>query len=256
MFRSRKPIVHLLSLLLSLLCVASMALPTLAAENKDHTHGFYTAAVRNWAGDSAASIGQLKDGTLLTVLGTSGSYYKIDCYGMTGYIAMSQVETVDGEYYVNCKTDSTETLTLSTVSVMEGLAVGLSVEKLAKSKLGCPYVYGAAGPYSFDCSGFTSYVYGQSGITVHRTASTQLQDGLIVSPEEMRAGDLVFFRDPGSGDLASHVGIYMGDGQMIHAGSQGIVYASLDTEYFAQRFLCARRYISVNLPFSDQICVA
>lgn len=88
---------------------------------------------------------------------------------------------------------------------------------LLKAQLGKPYVYGAAGPNAFDCSGLTSYVYKNAlGIDIGRTTYDQLNAGIEVSQSELKVGDLVF---PHSG----HVGIYIGNGQMIHAPQTGDV---------------------------------
>ncbi|WP_031171739.1 C40 family peptidase [Streptomyces durhamensis] len=82
----------------------------------------------------------------------------------------------------------------------------------AYAKLGSPYVWGAAGPNAFDCSGLAQAAYRAAGITLPRTTYTQINAGRRVSRSELQPGDLVFFY---SG--ISHVGIYVGNGQMIHA---------------------------------------
>ncbi|HET9380459.1 MAG TPA: NlpC/P60 family protein [Streptomyces sp.] len=82
----------------------------------------------------------------------------------------------------------------------------------AYGKIGSPYVWGAAGPYSFDCSGLVQAAYRAAGISLPRTTYTQISAGRRVSRSELAPGDLVFFY---SG--ISHVGLYIGDGKMIHA---------------------------------------
>ncbi|MCB2294031.1 NlpC/P60 family protein [Clostridium algoriphilum] len=89
----------------------------------------------------------------------------------------------------------------------------------AQTFLGTPYVWGANGPNSFDCSGFTKYVYAHFGIGMGRTTYDQITQGQYVSRENLQAGDLVFF---GSGS-PHHVGIYMGNGNYIHAPHTGDV---------------------------------
>ncbi|GAB2839872.1 C40 family peptidase [Streptomyces deserti] len=97
----------------------------------------------------------------------------------------------------------------------------------AQSKLGSPYVYGATGPSSFDCSGLTSWAYAQAGVSIPRTSEAQSQIGTrIYSVSDLKVGDLVFFFN----DL-HHVGLYAGNGQIIHAPRTGTVvrYESMDT---------------------------
>ena len=87
----------------------------------------------------------------------------------------------------------------------------------AYAQLGKPYVYGATGSANFDCSGFTQYVYeNAAGVDISRTTYSQVNEGQAVSQDELQPGDLVFTH-------AGHVGIYVGDGQMIHAPQTGDV---------------------------------
>ncbi|MEV0693724.1 NlpC/P60 family protein [Streptomyces sp. NPDC050388] len=97
----------------------------------------------------------------------------------------------------------------------------------AQSKLGTPYVYGATGPSSFDCSGLTSWAYAQAGVGLPRTSEAQTGAGTrIYSASQLQVGDLVFFFN----DL-HHVGLYAGNGQIIHAPRSGTVvrYESMNT---------------------------
>ena len=114
---------------------------------------------------------------------------------------------------------------------------------LGQAQLGTPYVYGGNTPGSFDCSGFSSYLYITNGIDIHRGASSQMQDGLIISQRDLQIGDLVFFRIGDDDSLASHVGVYVGNGQMIHAGSSGICYADLSIDYWVDSYIGARRMV-------------
>ncbi|MHB8842167.1 MAG: C40 family peptidase, partial [Candidatus Aquicultor sp.] len=91
---------------------------------------------------------------------------------------------------------------------------------IAMNELGKPYSWGANGPGSFDCSGLTSYVYGQVGVSLPHSSRAQYGCGQHVSRDELQAGDLVFFAHGGS---ISHVGIYVGGGNFIHAPRTGDV---------------------------------
>jgi len=101
------------------------------------------------------------------------------------------------------------------VSVPEGASAS-DVVSIALKYLGCPYVWGGASPSGFDCSGFVMYVYKQVGVSLPHSSRMQYTCGRPVSRSELKPGDLVFFYNP-----ISHVGIYIGEGKMIHAAGRG-----------------------------------
>ena len=119
---------------------------------------------------------------------------------------------------------------------------GQAAVDLAMQFLGVPYVWGGTSPSGFDCSGLVYYVYGQLGYSLNRVADDQMKNGIPVSFEELAPGDLVGF---GTGGYASHIGMYIGDGKMIHAPHTGDVVKITDitTGYYASRFLGGRRII-------------
>ncbi|GLX49602.1 hypothetical protein Shyhy01_25520 [Streptomyces hygroscopicus subsp. hygroscopicus] len=96
----------------------------------------------------------------------------------------------------------------------------------AQSQLGKPYFRGATGPSSYDCSGLTSWAYAQAGVHIPRTSEEQANIGTRLTRSQLQVGDLVFFFD----DL-HHVGLYAGNGQILHAPRTGTVvrYESMDT---------------------------
>jgi len=97
----------------------------------------------------------------------------------------------------------------------------------ARAQVGKPYRYGAAGPDSYDCSGLTQYAYRSAGIELPHSSRSQSQMGTPVDRANLQPGDLVFFYQP-----VSHVGIYVGDGQMVDAGTEdtGVVQRSVDMD--------------------------
>lgn len=118
-----------------------------------------------------------------------------------------------------------------------------SILNLADSFQGVPYVWGGTTPNGFDCSGFVQYVYAKNGYSLTRTTYTQWDnDGTFVSKSDLKPGDLVYF---GSGSSPNHVGMYVGDGMMIHAPHTGDVvkYTSIDSDYYTRNYLGAKRII-------------
>ena len=108
----------------------------------------------------------------------------------------------------------------------------------AESKLGATYVWGATGPNVFDCSGFVRFVFQNAAdISLPRVSSDQATYKPRISSMNMKKGDLVFFETTGRGRI-SHVGIYMGDSQFIHASSGGkrVMVSSLDGGYYNKAF--------------------
>lgn len=115
------------------------------------------------------------------------------------------------------------------------------VTDTASKYLGIPYKYGGTTTSGFDCSGFTSKVFSDLGIQLNRTSGSQYQQGNAVAKSDLQVGDLVFFNTSGSG--ISHVGIYIGNGNMIHSQTgQGVSYSSVnDPYYWASRYVGAKR---------------
>ncbi|MDB0440957.1 cell wall hydrolase [Clostridioides difficile] len=117
---------------------------------------------------------------------------------------------------------------------------------LAKSKLGCKYVYGATGPNNFDCSGFTQWCYKNAlGITIPRVSSSQGNAGKGVDKSNLQRGDLVFFSSNGPKGKINHVGMYIGNNEFIHSPHTGDVVkiTSLNGSYYKKNYVRARRFI-------------
>lgn len=135
--------------------------------------------------------------------------------------------------------------TPSDTSKSSSLVSGLIAK--AKNFIGLPYRFGGTSPVSgFDCSGFMQYVYKQNGVDLPRTSQAMATSGRYVARGELKAGDMVFFRT-GGGSI-SHVGMYIGDNQFIHAPRTGrsIEITSLNSGYWSKTFATARRVLNDN----------
>ena len=184
----------------------------------------------------------------ITVKGELDDWYKVSVNGEEGYILKSLLTTtkpettsrstsVDRTAKASSSATTTETSASST-----GSATGSQLVAKAKQYLGCKYVYGAAGPSTFDCSGFTMYIYKQYGISLPHTATGQSYKGTYVSRANLAPGDLVIINDRANSSIG-HVGIYIGGNQMIHAssGSGKVIISSLSESYYNTRYNTARR---------------
>jgi len=114
--------------------------------------------------------------------------------------------------------------------------------RTALSMRGTPYRWGGTSKNGFDCSGFTKYLYSKvKGIKIPRTAAAQYKYGQKVAPKDMKPGDLLFFRTRGR--HVGHVGIYTGDGKMIHAANPraGVKVDKVQGGYWGKRLVGVRR---------------
>ena len=117
---------------------------------------------------------------------------------------------------------------------------GKDVVRTASKYKGVPYSFGGTTPRAFDCSGFVQYVFKKHKADLPRTADLQYEKGLFVTMRQLKPGDLVFFQGTYDTSGASHVGIYVGNGMMIHCGNP-ISYASIESNYWQQHFYCFGR---------------
>lgn len=121
-----------------------------------------------------------------------------------------------------------------------------TVITIGKRYLGTPYKFGAPSGVtsSFDCSSFTQYVFKKVGISLPRESRSQAKVGTFVSRSNIKKGDLLFFSTAKSNGKVAHVGIYAGNGQILHTyGAGGVKYSSLNSSWWSSHYITARRVI-------------
>ena len=183
------------------------------------------------------------------VIAENGDWYKVEVDGKTGYMAKrllssSETSTTTRSADERETVQETNETTNVTTNINETESIGNQIVEYAKQYLGCKYVYGASGPSTFDCSGFTMYVLKNFGVTLTHSATAQSKVGTYVAKQDLQPGDLVFFTDYETGNGIGHCGIYVGDGNFIHASS-GTGYcvkiSTLTTGSYLNRYETARR---------------
>lgn len=125
--------------------------------------------------------------------------------------------------------------------------LGEDVAEFALKYVGCRYVSGGQGPRSFDCSGLVYYVYENFGYTLKPNGRNQWSVlGSTISRADLLPGDVLFFSRNGRSSGIFHVGIYIGDGEFVHAANprKGVIVSGLDEEWYANRYLGAKRAIN------------
>ncbi len=182
--------------------------------------------LRSDASYIAQVLGNYNTGTEMSVLGVKGEWYKVSCKGTTGYVHSDFLTLQEQEF--------------PSASVNKGQAI----VDYAKQFLGVPYVWAGTSPKGFDCSGLVHYCYKENGYTINRTAASIYSNGVAVDRSELQPGDVICFTNSGYGYIG-HVGIYIGDGQFIHASSgKGCVTTnSLSENYYNNHYYGARRIV-------------
>lgn len=194
----------------------------------------------------------LKDGDRVEVTGLDNGWFAVKSGDTVGYLTGNDLDlTMEKEAPKPVVVPKPSTESDSDSGDGEGSegessaasGSGSSVVAYAQQYLGTPYAYGGTGPGGFDCSGFTMYVYAHFGVSLAHGATPQMNSGYAVSRGNLQPGDLVFFFGTyNTSSAASHVGIYVGNGQFIHASSsQGVIISSLSETYYANRYLGACR---------------
>ena len=209
-----------------------------------------TVNVRQEANTSSTIVTTVALNTEVQVYSEENGWSKVKVNNVEGYISSSLLSNNKQEtsrsQSTSRRTSSTKT-TKNTASQATAQTTnvpasgnGSSIVATAKQYLGSKYTYGGSSPSTgFDCSGFTSYVFKQHGISLNRTAAAQYSNGVAVSRANLQPGDLVMFGKSG----INHVAIYIGGGQIIHAStpSTGVRIDSLSTGYYNNNYVGARR---------------
>lgn len=178
--------------------------------------------VRSDASTDSSVLATIEEDAIVTVNGLVDGWYDVTCeYGTEGYIRSDFLD------------------------LTESSSSNSDIAATAKQYLGTGYVYGGASPRGFDCSGFTMYVYSQHGYSLPHSATSQWQSGLgtrVYSISELQPGDLVFFKYRTSKPV-SHVGIYIGSGQFVHAStnSYAVQIDDLSSGHYANVYVYGRR---------------
>lgn len=205
--------------------------------------------VRKKASKDSEIIKKLVKNAKVTVVSTSNGWSKIKINGTEGYISSeylsdTQVEedTPSGNTTNNTNKTTNRSLETSRTEIITNSNTGENVVAYARTFLGSKYVLGGVGPNSFDCSGFTAYVYKKFGVSLSHSASAQANVGTKVEKANLQLGDLVLFKGA-TGNGIGHVGIYIGGNQFIHASNptDGVKITSLSTSYYKARYVTARR---------------
>ena len=172
-------------------------------------------------------VSKVYGGALVDLLSLENGWYAVSYGGAVGYI----------------RNDCLSVYTGSSAS-----GVGAAIAETALQYLGTPYAYGGASSRGFDCSGFTMYVLSQHGYSAPHSATSQWNSsGTYVERSDLQPGDLVLFCDPSrsNGKACSHVGIYIGDNEFVHAssGSSGkyVRISSLSEDYYNGYYVGAKR---------------
>ena len=203
-----------------------------------------TVNVRKEPNTSSEIVTNATMNTEVVVQSEEGGWSKVTVNGRDGYIATNLLsatrQTTSRSSTTRRSTTSTQTQDTTASTTSSASSSGAAVVAKAKSYIGYKYVYGGSSPSTgFDCSGFTSYIYKQFGVSLDRTAAGQYSNGTAVSRANLQPGDLVMFGKSG----INHVGIYIGGGMIVHAENKttGVTTDTINSGYYNNNYVGARR---------------
>lgn len=198
--------------------------------------------VRKGPSTKYSILSKLYTNNVIEIVEKSGNWYKVKTSSnIEGWVSSKYIGSYN-EVQVTTSEVKQEEVKVESKENNENSKID-KIVNLAKAQIGKPYRWGATGPSSFDCSGFTTYIYKNgAGISLPRTSVSQSKTGTKVSRSNLKTGDLVFFNTSGKG--VSHVGMYIGDSKFIHSSSsKGIRIDSLNSTYYKSRFISGSRVI-------------
>lgn len=231
-------------------------LKTYLAKNVELGYGVVTADkvnLRSGPGTSYRSVAQASTGEKAYIIGFNKQWYKVIykdliCYIRSDYLELTQIpyENSGSANRPIFFQDGNSTGIPPSAAALKGSAdtsIRQNIVAEARKHLGVPYVWGGSTPSGFDCSGFVQYVLKQYGIKVPRTTEQQVLAGNYIAKKDIQPGDLVFLQNTYRAGI-SHVGIYIGNDQMIHASSsKGVTISSLSSSYYLEHYHSARQLI-------------
>lgn len=205
---------------------------------------------------SGKVISKLSRNKQVVILEKNNGWTKIEVDGKQGYVnaqyvsdkkvattSRSSTRRTNQTATTTSNTQQTTTTTETTSNEVVSNASTSEIVAYAKTFLGYKYVYGGTTPAGFDCSGFMQYVYKHFGYSLSRTSKTQAGDGVAVSKANLQPGDIICFSGSSGSKTITHVGMYIGGGQFIHAANsrKGVIISNVDGAGFY--YVCARRIV-------------
>ncbi|KQL38742.1 hypothetical protein AN960_12230 [Bacillus sp. FJAT-25509] len=201
--------------------------------------------VRSGAGTSYQILGSVNKNQKLDVISLSNGWYKIKFNGVIGYVGASYVgKETDSNKTDSNKVDSSQTDSNKVDSNNSQSFDVQTLITLSKKYSGVPYIWGGETPSGFDCSGFISYVFKESGLSLPRTnvAGYWYNSSNLKTVDDFQPGDLIFFENTYTYG-PSHMGIVINNNEFIHASSSsGVTISKINNSYWNQHFLGFKRF--------------